>query len=88
MRATLAHFLSKMGLKRPGGPSSEVYALKAPIWLLHITLLAIQQFNSEEEFRKQVIQFFKKGAILEGKTLIIQIDGSEEKSRNLIESAR
>ena len=24
MRATLSHFLSKMGLKRPGGPSSEV----------------------------------------------------------------
>merc|ERR1719347_2352427 len=29
-----------------------------------------------------------KGAVLNGKTLIIQIDGSEEKSRNLIESAR
>ena len=25
MRATLSHFLSKMGLKRPGGPSSQKY---------------------------------------------------------------
>ena len=25
MRATLSHFLSKMGLKRPGGPSSKQY---------------------------------------------------------------
>ena len=24
MRATLSHFLNKMGLKRPGGPSSQV----------------------------------------------------------------
>ena len=53
-----------------------------------ITLLAIQQLKSEEEFRKQVIEFFKKGAILNGKTLIIQINGSEDGSRNLIESAR
>ena len=53
-----------------------------------ITLLAIQQMKSEEEFRKQIIEFFMKGAVLNGKTLIIQIDGSEEKSRNLIESAR
>ena len=53
-----------------------------------ITLLAIQQLKSEEEFRKQVIEFFKKGAVLNGKTLIIQINGSEDGSRNLIESAR
>ena len=53
-----------------------------------ITLLAIQQFKSEEEFRKKIDQFFKKGGILAGKTLIIQIDGSEESSRNLIENTR
>ena len=53
-----------------------------------ITLLAIQQLKSEEEFRKQVDEFFKKGAVLNGKTLIIQINGSEDGSRNLIESAR
>ena len=53
-----------------------------------ITLLAVHQFKSEEEFRKQIIAFFEKGSILKGKTLIIQIDGSEESSRNLIESTR
>ena len=52
-----------------------------------ITLLAIQQFNSEEEFRKQINQFFDSGT-QGGKTLIIQIDGSEESSRNLIENTR
>ena len=53
-----------------------------------ITLLAIQQFKSEEEFRKKINQFFRVGGTLAGKTLIIQIDGSEESSRNLIESTR
>ena len=53
-----------------------------------ITLLGIQQFKYEEEFRKQIIQFFMKDATLNRKTLIIQIDGSDVSSRNLIESAR
>ena len=52
-----------------------------------ITLLAIQQFKSEEEFRKKIKQFFSEGNRARN-TLIIQIDGSEESSRNMIESSR
>ena len=68
--------------------NEEIYLGLAQNVTDRLYLKPFHKLHSEEEFRKQIIAFFEKGSILKGKTLIIQIDGSEESSRNLIESTR
>ena len=54
MRATLTHFLTKMGLKRPGGPSSKVYPFppssdsSLPESLRVLTLIDLQLLDKPE----------------------------------------
>ena len=54
MRATLSHFLSKMGLKRPGGPSSQVTPFppssdsSLPESLRVLTLIDLQLLDKPE----------------------------------------
>ena len=54
-----------------------------------ICLESLQQFHSEEDFRKAINKFIEKVGLRRNvvHTLICQVDGGEESSRNLLESS-
>eukprot|EP00923_Selenidium_pygospionis_P053798 GHVN01093709.1.p1 GENE.GHVN01093709.1~~GHVN01093709.1.p1 ORF type:complete len:2403 (+),score=325.49 GHVN01093709.1:991-7209(+) len=56
-----------------------------------VSVLALKQFKSEEELRKEVSVFLQndnKEVTSNRRTVVIQIDGSEKKLKTLIESTR
>eukprot|EP00092_Neocalanus_flemingeri_P023314 GFUD01025278.1.p1 GENE.GFUD01025278.1~~GFUD01025278.1.p1 ORF type:complete len:2291 (+),score=510.26 GFUD01025278.1:413-6874(+) len=56
-----------------------------------ISLLSLQQFKTEEEFRKKINQFIEKIENSEGNTkkiMIVQVDAGEKSARNLVECAK